>query len=86
MAVVKCGNIAFHIGETRETVIQLKNNFGDFMSVFVRALGSSTTRFKTAKPSAEAISRPSGVMSRQVPDILPAAPRSNLKFLKSWGW
>ena len=29
MALVKCGNIAFHIGETRETIIQLKNNFGE---------------------------------------------------------
>ena len=29
MAVVKCGTIAFHIGETRETVVQLKNNFGE---------------------------------------------------------
>ena len=28
MPVVKCGNIAFHIGETPETVIRLKNNFG----------------------------------------------------------
>ena len=28
MAEVKCGNIAFHIGETPETVVRLKKNFG----------------------------------------------------------
>ena len=28
MAVIKCGNIAFHIGETPETVVRLKKNFG----------------------------------------------------------
>ena len=28
MAIVKCGNIAFHIGETLETIVQLKNNYG----------------------------------------------------------
>ena len=29
MAVDKCGNIVFHIGETPETVIRLKKNFGE---------------------------------------------------------
>ena len=29
MAVVKCKNIVFHIGETRETIIQLKNKYGE---------------------------------------------------------
>ena len=29
MAVVKCGTIAFHIGETPETVIKLKKTFGE---------------------------------------------------------
>ena len=28
MAVVKCGNIAFHIGETPDVVVRLKKNFG----------------------------------------------------------
>ena len=28
MAVDKCGNIVFHIGETPETVVRLKKNFG----------------------------------------------------------